>query len=339
LNTTDQALGARDGGLSAISQHGLRSLLRRLAVSIPYGPRPFWRALLIAVLCAAGGIGVRLMLQPIVHDQIPVVVLYPCVLIASVWGGTMAGLATLALGALAADYLWLRPVGSFALDADSAVTLIAFGVACIFVVVIAQMFRSLVELHVEGEERAILLAHEIKHRANNLFGVVQAISAQTARNATSVAHHQSIFMARLTALARAQQLVSEDLASSPELRAFLMHVLEPFEGGRFTLDGPPVSVPLYLGTSCALLLHELCTNATKYGALSVPDGLVSIIWAVEMEHVRLTWKERNGPPVTPPARTGFGTRLLKTAFPAEYGQATVAFEPDGVRCTIEYVLK
>jgi two-component sensor histidine kinase len=224
------------------------------------------------------------------------------------------------------------------LDAESAVTLIAFSVACIFVVVIAQMFRSLVQLHVEGEERAILLAHEIKHRANNLFGVVQAISAQTARNATFVADHQSIFMARLTALARARQLVSEDIASSPDLRAFLTHVLEPFEGGRFVLDGPPVPVPLYLGTSCALLLHELCTNATKYGALSVPDGLVSIIWAVEMKYVRLTWKERNGPPVEPPVRTGFGTRLLKTAFPAEYGQATVAFDPDCVRCIIEYAL-
>ncbi len=83
------------------------------------------------------------------------------------------------------------------------------------------------------------------------------------------------------ALARAQQLVSEDLRTPPDLRAFLSHVLEPFGIDRFRFEGPPTSVPHYLGTSCALLLHELGTNATKYGALSVPEGRVGLIWATE----------------------------------------------------------
>lgn len=183
-----------------------------------------------------------------------------------------------------------------------------------------------------------MLAHEIKHRANNLFGVVQAISAQTARNATTVAGHQAVFTERLMALARAQQLVSEHLDQPPDLQGFLLHVLEPFGADRFLIEGPTILVPLYLGTSCALLLHELGTNATKYGSLSVPDGMVEIKWTTEANRVHLEWREFNGPPVTAPVRTGFGSRLLKTAFPAEYGSASVAFMPDGVRCAINFAL-
>jgi len=313
-----------------------RGLLRRSARQLPYRSPPFWRGQLVAVFCVAAGTGIRLTLQPIVHDHIPVVVFYPFVLIASIWGGTLAGLSALLLAAFVADYFWLTPIGSFRLDSDSVIAMTAFCIICLFVIFVARLFRALVELHVEGEERAALLAHEIKHRANNLFGVVQAISAQTARNATSVADHQTAFMARLTALARAQQVVSEDLDGPPDLRAFLLHVLEPFEAARFVIDGPAVAVPRYLGTSCALLLHELCTNATKYGALSVADGVVSITWGMAGNRVRLIWRELHGPPVVAPTRTGFGTRLLKTAFPAEYGEAVITFEPDGVRCTIEY---
>ena len=75
-----------------------------------------------------GGTGFRVMLTPVVDDHIPVVVLYPCVLIASVWGGTLSGLTTLMLGGLAADYLWLTPVGSFHLSSDSVITLTAFSI-------------------------------------------------------------------------------------------------------------------------------------------------------------------------------------------------------------------
>jgi two-component sensor histidine kinase len=87
-----------------------------------------------------------------------------------------------------------------------------------------------------------------------------------------------------------------------------------------------------------LLLHELSTNATKYGSLSVPRGMVAIRWEAEQNRVRLEWRELNGPPVAAPVRRGFGSRLLKTAFPAECGDASIAFDPDGVRCTVQFAL-
>ena len=328
----------RDSGWFPMSAYFARSFLRRSARKIPYRSPPFWRGQLLALMCAAGGTGLRLLLQPVVHDHIPVVVFYPFVLIASVWGGTLSGLSTLVLSSAIADYLWLKPIGSFYLDPDSIITFTAFEIVCLFGIFMAAQFRAVLELHVEGEERATLLAHEIEHRTNNLFGMVRAISEQTARNATTVADHQARFDARIDALARAQQLVSERLGSPPDLRALLTQVLEPFGPDRFLIEGPNVSVPLYLGTSCALLLHELSTNATKYGSLSVPRGMVAIRWEAEQNRVRLEWRELNGPPVAAPVRRGFGSRLLKTAFPAECGDASIAFDPDGVRCTVQFAL-
>jgi two-component sensor histidine kinase len=312
--------------------------LRRFARQVPYKPPTFLKGQLIAVVCAAGGVSVRLALDPWVHNRVPMVVFYPFVLIASVWGGTLAGFTSLALSAAIADYLWLPPISSFTRSASSAVTLTAFAIVCLFGIFIAGLFRALLEVHVEGEKRAILLTHELKHRVANLLGVVQVISAQTARNFATMEDYQDKFSARLTALARAQQLVVENPGSAPPFREFLMRVVEPFGIERFLIDGPAILVPPYLGTSCALLFHELSTNALKYGALSVPDGRVAIRWEAKGNAVRLDWREFEGPPVAAPVRAGFGSRLLKTALPSEYGGATIAFNPDGVQCTVHFAL-
>ena len=104
------------------------------------------------------------------------------------------------------------------------------------------------------------------------------------------------------------------------------------------MEGPAVIVPPHLASSCALLFYELGTNATKYGALSVPDGKVAITWIEENNSVSVNWRELNGPPVSEPSRTGFGTRLLKTAFPPNYGSAAVVYDSSGVRCSIEFTL-
>ncbi|MGD0721354.1 MAG: HWE histidine kinase domain-containing protein [Roseiarcus sp.] len=303
---------------------------------VPSRRPTFWKGQAVAVICVAAGACLRFLLAPLVHEHIPVVVFYPFVLVASVWGGSLAGLSALVLSAAVADYLWLAPTGSFAVDVASAITLTAFAVVCLFGIFVARLLRALVEVHAEGEERAILLAHEMKHRAGNLLGVVMAISVQTARGAASVAEHQALFTARLTALARAQQLASDESDAVPELREFLRQVVEPFGSDRFVMDGPAVATPVQLGPSFALLLHELSTNAVKYGALSGPKGTVAIKWETREKFVRLDWREIDGPPVAPPARSGFGSRLLKTAFPSEYGQATLTFDPDGVRCTVYF---
>lgn len=315
-----------------------QSLVGLLARKVPYKSPPLWRGQLVAVLCVAAGASFRFLIDPLVHGHLPVAAFYPFVLIASVWGGAFSGLSTLAITAAISDYFWLPPTGSFELTATSAVPLVAFSLFGGFAILLIGLLRTLLEAHVQAEERAKLLAHEMQHRANNLFGMVRAISVQTARNAASVADFQTLFTARLAALARAQQLVTENRQSPPDLKEFLRYLLEPFGADRFLIDGPKTSVPPYLGTCCALLFHELATNATKYGALSVPGGMVVINWEMERTLIRLNWREIKGPAVVAPVRVGFGSRLLKTAFPPQYGDAAIIFNPDGVHCTVNIAL-
>ena len=311
--------GARDARL-------LQPLLRGLANRIPRRAPPFWQGQLIALACVAAGTGFRASLAPVAQNHIPVVIFYPFVLIASIWGGGLAGITVWLLGAIVATELWLPADGR-------VITLVAFSMVCLFGVLLASLLRAVMELHAEGEARAVLLANELKHRGANLLTVVQAISAQSARNAKTVPEYQSAFEARLSALARAQHVVSQTPDSPPALKALVLHVIEPFGADRFAIQGPDHVLPREVAMPLALLLHELGTNATKYGALSVADGSVSVLWEAEPGRVRLEWRESGGPKVSKPARAGFGSRLLKQAFAAEHGSASIDYHPDGLRCT------
>jgi two-component sensor histidine kinase len=140
------------------------------------------------------------------------------------------------------------------------------------------------------------------------------------------------------ALAKAQNFVVANDEPAPNRRILLQAVIQPIGSERFVIGGEPVAVLWYLGNSLALLLHELSTKTTKYGALSNPDGKVLVNWKVESNRVRLTWQEVGGPPVVPPGRSGFVSRLFNTAFPPKFGEASLIMHPDGFRCVISYKL-
>ena len=290
----------------------------------------------IAVACALSAAIIRFLLNPVVHDQVPVVVFYPFILIASIFGGTWSGVSTLILGGIIADYFWLPPHG-FDLTANSSVTLVGFAIVASLTITFARMIRALIEVNVAAKEHATLLARETKHRSLNMFGLVQAIATQTARNALTVSEYHQMFLDRLGALAHAQQLMSDDPDEPPDLRKLLQRVLQPFGLNRFAIDGPEVKIPSHLASSFALLFHELATNATKYGALSVPAGHITLYWQTVDKQISVKWQELNGPAVKEPERKGFGAQLLATAFPPEHGQAALSYLPQGVRCTIKFM--
>jgi two-component sensor histidine kinase len=318
----------KDSGnlLTKIDQWTHRVVLR-CARALPYAGQGFWAGQLIALVSVAAAAGVRGAVDPLIRGHIPVLTFFPFVLVASIWGGTWSGLSAILLSALIADVFWVARDGR-------GVTLIAFVLVCLFGLVLARLLCAMVELHAEQEQRAKILAHEVKHRANNLLAVVQGVSAQTARTAKSVKEYQAALDGRVSALAAAQHLLTSEGAAVNGLQNLLAHIVAPFGRERFLLDGPLVPVPDELGTSFALLLHELSTNAMKYGALSAPDGQVIIRWERDGEDLRLTWREQGGPSVTAPARTGFGTRLLKSLFASSQGQAALEFYPDGVQCQV-----
>lgn len=297
---------------------------------------PFWRGQLLAMGCLTGALLLRLLLQPLLDGRLPFITLFPALLIASIWGGPWAGLSVLLVGTPVIAYVWLPPVWSWNLTAPSFPILIAFILIGGLLIIVATLFRALNKSHRQQQERAMLLAQEMRHRVRNVLGLVMAISSQTARNASSIAEHQQLFSARIEALGRAQEFSAQDPGSPLELKPLLVNVVEPFGVERCRLQGPKVLVAPAICSSLALMIHELGTNAVKYGALSAPEGCVMITWTVEADRINLEWRETGGPPVQPPSRKGFGSRLIQAAFPAGQGETELLFAPEGVRCVMRF---
>jgi PAS domain S-box-containing protein len=195
--------------------------------------------------------------------------------------------------------------------------------------------RKRAELHLR------LLVNELNHRVKNSLATIQAIAAQTFHAARSLPQAQEAFSARIVALAEAHDLLTRENWEGADLLDLLGR-LEALHGGaeRFVTEGGPVRLSPRMALSLSMALHELATNAVKYGALSSTKGQVRIAWTVVQggAHPRLvlTWTESGGPPVSPPTRRGFGSRLIERGLAAELsGEATIDFQPDGVVCRIE----
>jgi PAS domain S-box-containing protein len=190
------------------------------------------------------------------------------------------------------------------------------------------------------EARQRLLVNELNHRVKNALATVQAIAAQSLRGDDVAPEARERFMARLMALARANDvLVAEDWQRA-SLMAIAADVAGPHGAGeRFTVDGPAMHLAPQAATALALALHELATNAAKYGALSRPDGHVTLAWAVSDAPVgrrlEMSWRETGGPSVSPPARTGFGTRLIERGLAGGLkAQVKLDYRPEGLVFTL-----
>ena len=191
-------------------------------------------------------------------------------------------------------------------------------------------------------ERLQVMIHELDHRVKNTLAMVQAIAMQTFRGAVDLPAAQDVFSQRLKAIADANALLTGERGASAALRPAIEQALKPHcpDPARLRLDGPDVALTPKTALAISLALHELATNAVKYGAWSGLQGIVELHWHTalvegEVFDLMLDWIELGGPTVSPPTRRGFGSKLIERGLASELdGAVRLRFDPGGVHCSI-----
>jgi PAS domain S-box-containing protein len=192
----------------------------------------------------------------------------------------------------------------------------------------------------QAEERQNMLVRELDHRAKNLLAVVQSVLRLS--QAETIEEFVTAVDGRIRALSRAHSLLSESRWQGVDLGRLVDEEIAPFSTRRdrqVRISGPTVSLHPATAQSLALALHELATNAVKYGGLSVPYGRVAMSWQIEPEALVMQWIESDGPATSPPVRYGFGTKVITASIERQlHGRVTFDWCPEGLRCTISIPL-
>lgn len=188
-----------------------------------------------------------------------------------------------------------------------------------------------------------LILEELHHRIKNTLATVSAIASQSLRNAPNIEHAQHAIEGRLLALGRAHDLLLQTRWTSADLGKIVQGSTEAFDNPdspKFSIEGPGVQANSDGVIAIAMTLNELCTNATKFGALSVPAGHVDIAWTVggSPPRVHLTWSEKDGPLVQAPSKRSFGTRLIETLGRQLKGDVQMTYEAGGFVYTLDLPL-
>jgi two-component sensor histidine kinase len=296
---------------------------------------PLFLQLVVGVLASTTAVAIRHLL-PLDPQQLPTITVVVAMAIVTTFVGAAAGITTAVVGGLASWYLIFNP-GSFSLAHNAWVPLLGFAVIAIVIVGTASLYRSSERrLHArevaELEEQAAnaeFFAREMAHRLKNALAIVQAIAFQTLGTDRPEA---SRFAGRLRALADANELLTEEIKQPvADITRVLRSALAIFQNGKGRVEVRSVdaSIPAQQVVSLALALHELGTNAVKYGALSTTGGTVLVTVEEDGDRLKLLWEERGGPPVSAPNESGFGTRLLQRS-----GINTeLRYDPDGLKCS------
>ena len=206
--------------------------------------------------------------------------------------------------------------------------------------IIRGMLDTVIETtsQVRTERMAALRNRELVHRSRNAYALVSALVSQTHRTSSTMEEAQHKIQNRLTSLVRAQDILAQSRSGGAPLAEVVRRSLEPFasDAGALSISGPEVHIGREQVTSMALALHELATNAAKYGALSAAGGRLAVTWrltgAGPASRFELEWTESGGPPVQPPTRRGFGSLLIDEMLAQELdGEVQVTHAPEGLR--------
>ena len=203
---------------------------------------------------------------------------------------------------------------------------------------IGVVFRDITDRR-NAEAQRDLLIQELEHRIKNTLTMVQSIADQTFRNSGLDPSIQQAFAARLVSLSNVHSVLTQRSWDSADLYEIIASAVGPHRTPgkeRFDIRGPILRLGPNTAVALSMAVHELCTNATKYGALSTEQGRVEIAWSVDQGQFRWAWREQGGPIVAAPKQAGFGTRLIERSLAAQLSaQVKMTYEPSGLVCTID----
>ena len=205
----------------------------------------------------------------------------------------------------------------------------------------------LVQAGIEAEEREAsdklqhLIHAELHHRIKNMLATVSAITHQSLRTAPSMSHASSAIDGRFAALGRAHDLLTRVSWENATIESTIRNAVQPFDqgGDRFIITGENIRVTSSSVIAFAMTLNELCTNTTKFGALSVPEGQVRMTWSTDDGRLRFEWAESGGPLVSEPTRKSFGTRMMTSLGKQLKGTVELDYQPSGFVYTLDAPLE
>jgi two-component sensor histidine kinase len=252
---------------------------------------------------------------------------YPAVLFSTYVGGLRVGIFAAVLGAITAWFAFIpHPISS-----GHEIKVLAYVLACGLIIWGAELCRRLQKRIGDEEKFRKLAVEELAHRLKNKVATIQSIISFQLRDEPEV---RDAILRRLTALAATDDLVLAAQGAGAHIGDIFAAELKPYEVSRIAMSGPDCLLSPKLALTMALLIHELATNAAKYGALSSAAGTLTIGWTLSGARLNLEWRESGGPPVTAPDHRGFGSRLFLRALDQFNGKVDADFAATGLVCKL-----
>ena len=259
---------------------------------------------------------------------------YPAVLVAALMAGRRAGLLAIPLSLLVVWWAFTLPAFEFQrLSSVQTINFCLFIFSGLLIVWLASSFRQVVHDLARNESKRDLMVRELEHRGKNTFAVVEAIVRQTLQTQPDIAGE---IVGRIRSVSSTNDLINNSITQSATLEVILRNELDPYGVDRMRYSGPTIELRADSARNIALVMHEMVTNAVKYGALSVSSGTISVTTECEGDVVTLTWQERGGPAVVAPDTYGFGSRLIVRTIKAMSGRVEPTFTDKGFSLRISF---